>query len=276
MKKKSMNNILIFLIVILSICLIGGVSYIIYDSFFEKEIVEDVDNSEDDVENEITDVSLNNTIKKYVGILESIRVVGNDSTNSKFNYWGIYASEFKNSDISHDNKLFVVLEQLYIDNLGKSPVTTNYEFATDYLKTSSTQIDVSDVEDLYKNLYGSNDYQHKSLGKCPGFTYDSVNGKYYGASGCGGISPYSVETYIYSITTKGDELYAYVSLATCDREGDTPVIYTDFAMTKVYNGNVKDTSDIVNESNYKDFSQYKFVFTKKGSSYSFEKIEILK
>lgn len=279
-KNKSVNNVLIILIIVLSICLVVSVSYIGYDKFSNDYVVENESDSKDEVddtEKENDSIALNKMMTGYVKMLERINVIGNYSTSSTFGQGVIYAADFESSDIPYDEKLYVVLEQLYLDNMDNSPVTTDYKFDNDYLKESSTQIDVSEVEKLYTSLYGSSDFEHKSLsGKCPDFIYDSLNAKYYGLSGCGGVSPLSIETYVYSVTTKGNNVYAYVSFGARDMANITPVIYTDFAMTKVYNGTVLDTLDIVNENNYNDFSQYRYVFTKNDGGYSFSKIEKIK
>ena len=280
-KKESngVNNILIILLIVISICLVVSVSYITYDKIFKDDTIEkedDLKDNNDDVEKETDSIELNNTMKRYVEILERINVVGDYS--SGFGSGVIYANNFKNSDILGDDKLHAVLKQLYVENRDKSPVTTDYDFGNDYMKSVNTQIEVSEVERIYKDLFGSSVGEHKDFGICPYFIYDSVNSKYYGSMQCGNASTLFFETYVYSVTTKGNDVYVYVSFASSDMGNAGPVIYTDYERTDVYKDNVQpqELVDIVNENNYNDFSQYKYVFTKNGDSYSFTNIEKIK
>ena len=104
---------------------------------------------------------------------------------------------------------------LYFKYMGKSPVTTDYDFGVSFPIDASfaTQIDVSEVEKLYVSVFGSKDYKHEKLEfKCPSFIYDEKNAKYYGISGCGGAQFSYISKYVNRITVEGDKLFAYVSV----------------------------------------------------------------
>ena len=284
-QKKNLNGLLVFLLVIVSLLLIGCGVYIIYDKAFDKDTVVEsgeknssstVENGNQNVEETekvSNDTDFNDKISKKIYVLELIDSLNN---NSVYRNYDIYSRSVTNSDISLDDKLFNVLENLYIEYSGKSSVTTNYDFgAAGSNGVEFTQLDVALVEQELKNLYGHgiDSSLHKDMGKCPMFIYDSVNKKYYASAQCGGASSYVVDTYINKITTKGNYVYAYVSLGVVSYDGSN-IIYTDYERTKIYDSkNNTSSSDVINKDNYKQFSEYKYTFAKDRDNYYFNSIE---
>lgn len=290
MENKEKSKSLTTLLVILLISLTASIGYIFYDKIIRDKniskndttIKEENDNKQE--ERISTDVSLNNDLTQKVKQLELFfSIKGNDGKyynslfpgiESKYRGWDIYIKNITNDDISPDVKLYNVLEKLYYENLGKSPVTTNYDFKElGYDKeVIDVQLDVSLVESQYRALYGSSTFSHKNFGFCPTFIYDSINLKYYGSAQCGGVSEWIIDTYINKITTTSDKAYAYVSLASIYWPEEK--VYTNYESTILYTGEVGNIyKDIINEENYEQFSEYKYTFTKDGENYHFESIE---
>ncbi len=196
----------------------------------------------------------------------------------------IYKRDFSNNELSDEIKLFHVLENLYIEKMDNSPVTTDYDLSIfgngneDFV----VQIDVSLVEDFYYDLYGNKQINHrdfKELWNCPMAIYDEKNQKYYLAASCGGTSNVSLTTYIDKYTEDDDYFHVYIRLGAIEgaEDGSSITAYTDFARKKKYRELTEEELihgiDIITEDNYKDFSEYKYTFSKKqDGTYYFDSI----
>lgn len=272
-EKTKNNKVLVIVLIIVSVLLVGCIGFIIGNSNASKnnDIVEK-DNREEKEETVSDDVLLKDDLADKIGMLETIST---DDNSSYYRSGTIYAKNIKNEELSVSEKLFVVLERAYWDNYGKSSVTTNYDFGT-MGSYGFTQIDVSKVEIAYKKLFGTSlkKSEHQGFNStCPMFVYDETNQKYYAASECGGTSAYSIETYLNRVTVKGDEAYAYVSLAAIDSEKG--IIYTDYARTKQHSTVETIMGKVINKDNYKEFGEYKYTFKKDNNNFYFAKLERL-
>lgn len=248
------------------------------DDKIDKEVVEKDDKHKG--ENVIDDVALKNDIENKIDILSRQQYIGYED-GKEYTNGAIFKKNYKNSEIETKYKMLMVVDDLYIKYMGKSPVTTDYDFGVSFPIDASfaTQIDVSEVEKLYVSVFGTKDYKHEKLEfKCPSFIYDEKNSKYYGMSGCGGAQFSYISKYVNRITVEGDKLFAYVSVGSSiyDDSVGRYVYYTDYEGTKSYSGNISDMYNYVNESNYEQFSEYKFIFTKKDGNYSFTEINKIK
>lgn len=147
-------------------------------------------------------------------------------------------------------------------------------------------IDYDTVADKYKDLFNE-DLPKQSFGLCYHYQYNEEYNFFYKDPnvGCGGTSQYARYYYKNRYTELGDNSYVYVSAATLNLE--TNEIYCDLisfsddgTMTNK-NLEVCSTSDNVNnfpidESNYQDFAEYRFIFHKADDgTYYFEKVEQL-
>ena len=192
----------------------------------------------------------------------------------------IYIKNIESSQISNDIKLYNVLEGLYIEYYGRSPVTTNYNFGSmEVYKDHMVQLDESLVETEYKKMYGNDSIVHKSFNnQCPMFIYDDVNNKYYGDAQCGGVTGVGILTYVNKVTTMDNDAYVYVSLGSWEVTETWPNnnIYTNYERTKLYKDNVTNYENFINESNYKDFSEYKYTFVNEDGNYIFKSLERIK
>lgn len=282
MKENRQNKGMIITIVILVLALLGTTGYIVYDKFLKEEVdvsKEDKNNNQyENIEKEITDSLLKEGLAKKITMLEKI----SNMETEKYRDGYIYKKDISNSEINSEVKLYNVLQNLYNENEGLIPVTTNYDFKElEPYKSFATQIDVSLVTERYYDLYGEKIISHQNLNGCPTFIYDATNSKYYGMAECGGTSPTYLKSYNNKYTQLKDNFYVYVSLAsiTNNEQEDNSTVYTDYEMQNKY----KDVTiqevenNLINSSNYKDFSEYKYTFIKnENGNYIFSAIERVK
>jgi len=282
-EEKKTPNVLITIIGIAVIFLMlivgwyaGGRFAETEDKFVNGKIEEKESKKEKEVEKEIELVALRDDLSDKVALMESIHVF-----DSKHNgYAVIYSKDIKSSDISDDEKLFSILDDLENEYYNNG-VTTDYDFGISTLdQFTLTQLDVKMVENEYKKLYGNDEIKHKSLEGnlyCPGMIYDSKNNKYYsgvGACGYGGF-PESPFTYINRMTTKGNNAYVYVNFGVYDTSNNN--IYTDYEKTKLYKTeNDVELENYITKDNYEDFSEYKYTFVKEDGNYIFKSVERVK
>lgn len=106
-----------------------------------------------------------------------------------------------------------------------------------YMNTyGHVQNDNYDVSNISVNYFGDSTVNHKSFDVCFGYIYDNnTNNYYYIEPQCGGSNQDSAYAYINKYTVKDDEANNFR----------------------------------INESNYKEFSEYKYTFKKdnKGNYY---------
>lgn len=273
-EKKSKSNLLMIIICIIITIVMFFVGVFVGKIHYEPEvrIVDEVITEED-----VTLEALRNDLVNKVNILERISQrtgfeLWPEEKNRYYSSGDIYIKDTDITQIPNELKLYTVLENLYYYDLGKSYVTTNYDFGSmSMYKNIFTQLDVEKVEKEYKYLFGNTTISHKKFDGCPSFIYDSVNNKYYGSSECGGTSAGGIVTYVNKVTSTDDEAYVYVSLGSAV-DGK---FYTDFEMTKEYTANVENGL-VINENNYKEFSEYKYTFVKEKGNYIFNNIKKIK
>ena len=86
-----------------------------------------------------------------------------------------------------------------------------------------------------------------------------------------------MNTYINRITTKGNNAYVYVNLGVLNYVESK--VYTEYEAKNLYDGAIDDfdmKSEVINESNYKDFSEYKYPFVNEDGNYIFESLKRIK
>ena len=271
-KSKNVGKIISIILLVVSIILIGaGVLLTVLD--ISKSSDGDKKNISKEIE--VNDVELRRKIENNIKVIEEFSVIGEFSSKNIFGNGVIYSNNFNSSDIDNQTKLLLILEKLYSKNVGNSPVTTDFNFGENhaYFKDIQTQINALDVETLYNSIFASNAV-HMDIGTCRYFIYDDENSMYYGSSTCNDVeTPYSLDTYISSITNKDNEFYAYVSVGSVDYSGGKSVVYSDYEMKNLHNGIINDPNNIVDSNNYKEFSQYKYTFVKNKDNYNFISIE---
>lgn len=272
---EYLKNKKILLFFLLFILLFFSISFIIYNKVSKNNKDEKEEIVDKIVEVESGNLEVNNSLSRKVHILERLLIDGfNDRVYSSGD---IYSDKFYFALVSSESKLYSVLEQMYYEY--QNPVTTNYNFGSlENVKNQMRQIDVDLVESEYKGVFGNFVDLHKSfeINHCPLFIYDSNNLKYYGLmNNCNYNGKLYLETFVNNITTKKDEAYVYVSLASIEYLDDgNRRIYVDYNRKNLYEGILIGTDKIINSNNYKLFSQYKYVFKKdKNNNYYFMSIE---
>ena len=246
-------------------------------------------NVDENKETKITDKVKIDYLKKYIAILENLNLdtssvkVSDSAGIYYFMNNQIYAlDKLEKKDITMDDATTAIVaskqaKKDYIANqslsptilkeLGESPETFEY-------------IPVNDFIDDYKTLFGLDNISTKNVdANCETYAYDNkINAFVLIADGCGTAGPVAIQkTYIYDITEDTDNVYVYLAYGvTGQNEKGQYLAYTDYTMNKKYTGTV--TKDFtINESNYKDFSKYKYTFTKNSDgTYTFSEFSLLK
>ncbi|MBR3228956.1 hypothetical protein IKF67_01850 [Candidatus Saccharibacteria bacterium] len=138
------------------------------------------------------------------------------------------------------------------------------------------RIDGELMREKYLEVFGEDITPNPQRGySCPVHYNDKYDIFYQGLDGCGGTSNIITHYYKNAYTTKDDNAYVYVSVADYNLEDNN--IYCDFYTennTKIC-GTATDRDDVVlNETNYKDYAQYRIVFKKSDAgTYYFVKTE---
>ncbi len=262
--------IIVLIMAVLSVvCCVGVI--IGYNMNKDKEVVEK-DSDKEDIkgEVEISDESLKNSLIKYVTYLEKYAELGNDE-RYPYQTGDIYFKNYKSNDILQDEKLRIVLMGLNSEKSGNSPITTNYQLPDGLIRELATQLEVSDVEDNYKKMFGGS-IKHRSYtdDKFKKFFYDDVNNKYYAMIYGGLTTTYYVQSLVSKVTEEKDNVFVYVNVGVSSAEE----CYADYERTKIVECNP--SGSLVTETNKDSFSQYKFIFTKKDGNYSFTEINKIK
>lgn len=246
-------------------------------------------NDSENKEIKITDKVKIDYLKKYVTILEKLSLDTSSvkvSESAGIYYFmnnQIYAlDKLEKKDITMDNATIAMVassenERNYVANeslesstlkhLGEDPETFEYVSVNGF------------IED-YKILFGFENISTKNINvNCESYVYDKkANAFVMVANGCGTAAPVAIQkTYVYDVTEDSDNVYVYLAYGvTGQNEKGEFIAYTDYAMNKRYTGNV--TKDFtIDESNYKDFSKYKYTFTKNSDgTYTFSEFSLLK
>ncbi len=140
-----------------------------------------------------------------------------------------------------------------------------------------------DVAYAYEKLFGIAIVHQSAMAVCPGYTYDSELNVYYRpmAGGCGGMTDYNRQYYVYDYDVTGDNAYVYIVAASSNGEGELlcdVYTYDELNSGESINicGSVSDPENLINSSNYQDFAKYRFVFNKADDgTYYFVKVEKL-
>lgn len=157
---------------------------------------------------------------------------------------------------------------------------------TETLFKNNHQKKLEDVDKVSLKLFGKKlENIPSTIGKCPTYSYsDSVKMFFKQEASCGGTSGSDVATYIYNVETNDEVAYVYYSVAYIVPETDNKItIYKDIKMLTndldfpniEYDGVVEEIAVEegnyifnkmreykIDESNYNNFSKYKFSFKK--------------
>lgn len=204
---------------------------------------------------------------------------------------------FKNGDLSEPARLGRVITPLVQRGLTTEEIDAivlqeqySEQDAAYYKKEEPKGIDGKDVRAKYKDTFGVDPTPGLAAeDQCGGYSYNAQNDVYFKGLiyGCGGTNPQTRYYYINNHTITGDKAYVYISTAISSPENtDTgEKVYCDVISlegSEIENAKVCATisdsdSFTLDETNYKDYSNYRFVFNKANDgTYYFEKVEKVK
>lgn len=198
---------------------------------------------------------------------------------------------YKEGNLSKSAKLARVAE--YLSNRNRDLTSVEIESIIEDLELTGQEaegmrshsyrgIDGYLMAQKYLDLYGENLTPDQTIlnDYCPYYIHNASYDFYYLSpfSGCGGTGSYTNQYYKNSYTTDGDHAYVYVSATTLDAADLNiycDVLQYDQEEKPEVCGTFSDESEFtLNESNYQDFAQYRFVFSKASDgTYYFEKVE---
>lgn len=305
-KKKKGHGPLYWVIVIIGITFIMYMSILIGEKL-SKTVDPDTNIKEESNNNSDSNTNSNNTenkevkitdkvkiqyLQKYVAILENLNLDTSNikiSSTSELHYFMnklIYAfDKLEKKDITTENATTAIVSftenkngffdknELASTTIGKFEQSGDNNLEFEY-------VSVDDIKQDYTSLFGFDKVSTKTIAyRCEDYIYDEkINAFVMYANGCGTAGPIAVpKTYIYDITEDNNNVYVYLAYGVSGvNEKNQYVAYTDYTMNKKYTSNV--TKDFtINESNYQDFSKYKYTFTKNNDgTYTFSAFNLLK
>ena len=195
---------------------------------------------------------------------------------------------YKKTELTESNKILLVLEKQKGSriNIDAETISNNefkklydQEWPNESLRDEAMQqYGLSGINNDYKYLFGTYISSYMDIESCPYYYYDDANKVYISYSQCGGLDAVSILTYINKLSTKGDDIYVYVSVGMMSIIEETLPnakynIYSDYEeKNKLQEINGNETFKI-DSSNYDKFSEYKITFTKNGNDYYYKSIE---
>ena len=264
MEKKKGN----ILTIVLALIIVALVAYIAVDKL--NKVEDKTENEKEQPvqeEKDITNKANKKSYGKLINMLEFSNLKSGSPNDSIFVSDLYFKDEVKSEDLSDESKYYAILT--YSDEL-------DWMVGSDEVEST---VDANQVISVIKNLYGGEVSKYtKTVGGCPVYKYNKKSDVYEKYVGCGfGPAPATISM-VYKITEKDNNTYVYVSVGYEEYDAETDKnIYTDVYKKNKYTKAIKSDEDTINSSNYNDFSQYKYTFTKNSDGYTqFVKVEKLK
>lgn len=294
-KKKTRKTGIILGYIALTLIIIGLIIYILFDkgiilnnSNNKKDSNKTVEDKKEVVEKQLENETTKNELKEKIAA-----ILGVEYTDESVNKYSTDRTKIltDKSSLTDDYKLEIAINNIKQTNIPTNVTNIDIDPIESLGLNNNTikerllgamQVSVNEVEEKYKELFGTDIKEFKSLGttyKQPLYVYDKENNVYY-IINVGG-STTTTNTYLYNnkYTTKGDNAYVYVNFGISEYNIDTNLydIYKDAVNKTIYKAGVDETSVSsfkIDSSNYKEFSEYKFQFTKNNDgSYYFSNVE---
>lgn len=294
-KKKTRKTGIILGYIALTLIIIGLIIYILFDkgiilnnSNNKKDSNKTVEDKKEVVEKQLENETTKNELKEKIAA-----ILGVEYTDESVNKYSTDRTKIltDKSSLTDDYKLEIAINNIKQTNIPTNVTNIDIDPIESLGLNNNTikerllgamQVSVNEVEEKYKELFGTDIKEFKSLGttyKQPLYVYDKGNNVYY-IINVGG-STTTTNTYLYNnkYTTKGDNAYVYVNFGISEYNIDTNLydIYKDAVNKTIYKAGVDETSVSsfkIDSSNYKEFSEYKFQFTKNNDgSYYFSNVE---
>ena len=143
----------------------------------------------------------------------------------------------------------------------------NYRDDNQTASSASAQV----IEEYYGKMFDPATIKHQSntsSSACVGkYTYSAANQTYtFDSWGCGGTLLPSDVAYIYDATTLGDKAYVYLAAGSYDFKENNGIpacaYYNDIYSRGTKLGTCDSSGFSIDESNYNDFTKYRFTFEK--------------
>ncbi len=290
-EQNNGTNKVVELVVIIIIMFAGIFAFFFYEKgYFDlKKITDDLKDktqeTDKDTEINITNYALKNDLLEKIDYLTGYDSSSNFAYayNFKNNINGPYGDFFNN--FTEDMKLYTVLT--YLSKEGKfsrlssenesNPLISIY---TSLPNVEIKQIDGKKVNEEYKLFFGKDIATYKSLDGCPMFPYDNdLNIFFWYTPQCSESTSGIVYAFANKFSFNGDYAYVYVSYGSAKNyeSKDKYTIYKNLGEKDSYESNITVEEAMnfeIDESNYKDFLEYKFTFKKDSNgNYYFEKVE---
>lgn len=260
MENKNDDTVVIIVILML---LLGLGIFVAYDKGFilnkdNNKVENNKESNEKQVETEITDVIVKDKLDELINKI--------NKTSFHPTWYEKGYSIYENSLLSESSKLLVILKDLY----------STSQFKRVYKNTGNgfeveDVIDLKVVKDEYKKLFNEELTNYIEVGICPWFKYVQTTNQYRAYEECGGTGYDTYISYNNRYTEDENNMYVYVNVGrvvskTVTEENGHAVflndLYADVSKEKIYKENVIDKDITINESNYNEFSEYKYTFSK--------------
>lgn len=237
--------------------------------------------STDSEEVEITDTLLKQDLDEKIAILHAITEKGTLFTLNAYLY-GHFNTLYTEGDLSEIAKLTHVVNSIqpdYILSYEEQELIAKEE-GLEHNEVSEG-VKAETVVEKYYDVFGKklDKVTIKSQDYCPGVQYNVEYDFYYLIHRCGGTSPFTAYIYKNKYTTDGEHAYVYANVATLN--GEDNKIYCDYIsnsdnLPAVCGEYVNMNEFTIDENNYQDFAEYRFVFNKADNgTYYFVKVEKL-
>ena len=297
-RKKGFGGFIIFLLLLVIVFLVLYIVDIkeIYDipymdkvdSFISSKFVKPADDDKDKKEETKPEEAITEEKTKEELMNKVLYMSTLDAERTSLTT--LYAKDLKAEDLTDSQKLRIAAYGLSVIEDKYTKVTDEAEIAEAFkdlevpegetLEISSTT--ATTVSNRYQGLFGTKPELASIEDKCPMFSYVPNRGKVYLNDKCSETTiNSSIHLYAYKFTKDDKHEYVYVSIGVSklDEENEKVKIYSDYEAKKELKE--IDTTEYdkfaITDKDYKDYSKYKFTFTKNESSnYVFEKIEQLK
>ena len=229
--------------------------------------------------------SYNNIDKEELkkDILNKIRLMSADDLLIDLYKESVYAD-----DINHKLALKGLLLVLNEDgSISDSEADSLYEKTN--VCTNNSYISLTSIEKTMKNIYGTIfDIDYNDTTKDINYIYDDETNRFYEMCTNTSVGSDFIDTYVYSFDLDKNNAYVYVAVSYGHEEavvenGETTdktkiTIYTDYKKNKEYKSFIYDVNNsnanfLLDSSNYKEFSLYKYTFKKSNNNYYFEALE---
>lgn len=304
-KEKSKDSSLIIVCTILIIVIAGLVGLIGFTlgQNTTKQVNSNYANKNNKTEEEIKDIDNLTELSTEIDSIISNQVsteyiISNNYSNYKFRYGVLkntMTKEYKQEIVLNNIEWDEITDDSWqkcdkmkeiVDSYTEPEIEENW-----YLKESK-QVTVEKVNKYSISLFGEKiTNPQEKIGTCPLYLYDEEQQLYFRPSPqCGGTYAGEINSYKSKFTQKGTTAYVYVSIAyIIPNEDGTYSIYkdVDYSSGDLYFGQTtyidkyeteypiySENQFSLNETNYKDFSEYKFTFEQASNgNYYFVKVE---